>query len=215
MSVFEHFTGESRFNSALSGFLELLLLGFVWLILSLPVITLGASATAMYYTVVKTVVHERGKLLPTFFKAFRSNFKESTLLWLIILGYAALGWADMYALNALGLGEGGILRYLSILYFVPAVLTALWVFPYVSRFGGGIGGTLKYVWYLLIRNFGRTLLLCLIAGGAAAICWLIPLISPLFPGVCCYLASAVIEPVFRAITADKADDGNSDKWYNE
>lgn len=217
MGVYERFTGENRFNSAISGFLELLLLGLVWLAVSLPAVTLGASTTALYYTVVKVVVHERGKLLPTFFRAFKSNFRQSTVIWLILAGYAALGAADMYALGALGCGRGSgsVLYYISILYFVPAALTALWVFPYVSRFSVGTGAALKYVWYLLIRNFGRTLLLCLIAGGAAAVCWLIPLISPLLPGVCCFLVSSVIEPVFRAITAEKEDDGNRDKWYNE
>lgn len=217
MGVFERFTGESRFMSAISGFFELLFIGLVWLAVSLPVVTLGASTTALYYTVVKTVVHERGRLLKTFFRAFKSNFRQSTVIWLIIALYAALGAADMYALGVMGFGRdsGSIMYYISVLFFVPAAITALWVFAYTSRFGGSVGETLKYVWYLSIRNFGRTLLLCLIVGGTAAVCWLIPLISPLLPGVCCFLTSMVIEPVFKAITAERDDDDNRDKWYNE
>ena len=189
----------------------------VWLVTSLPVVTAGAASTALYYTVVKVVRHERGRLLPSYFAAFKSNFKESTRALLLLLGYAALGAADMYALALMGLGRdsGSAVYYLSILFFVPPVLTALWVFPYVSRFGNTLKGTLKYVWYLLIRNFGKTLLLAAITGGTVLICWLMPLITPLLPGVSCFLASLVIEPVFRSITESDDGDGNADPWYNE
>lgn len=217
MRVFERFTGESRFVGAISGFFELIAAGLMCIVTSLPVVTAGTSFTALYYTVVKVVRHERGRLLASYFAAFKSNFRESTRIFLLLLGYAALGAADMYALSLMGLGRdsGSPVYYLSILFFVPALLTALWVFPYVSRFGNTLKGTLKYVWYLLIRNFGRTLLLVVIAGGTLLVSWLMPLIALLLPGVSCFLASLVIEPVFRAITAQSGDGDGGDQWYNE
>ena len=106
MGVFERFTGESRFVSAVSGFFELIAAGLLWLCASLPVVTIGASTTALYYTVVKAVRRERGRLLSSFVSAFRSNFRESTLIWLLLLAYFAVGAADMYALSLMGLGRG-------------------------------------------------------------------------------------------------------------
>ena len=217
MSVFEKFTGENGFAGALTRFIDLVFVGFVWLAVSLPAVTLGASSAALYYTVVKVIRHERGRLLPSFFASFRANFRPATLALLAVLGYAALGCADLWALAQLGRGpgSGSILYDLNLAFFIPAALALPWLFAYISRFENSLGDTLRCVFVLLIRNFPRTLLLLLILGGAGLICWLIPELAPLLPGPCCLLMSLVIEPVFRALTAARETDSNADPWYNE
>ena len=46
---------KSRIVSAVSRFIDLIVAGLYWLICSLPVITIGAASTALYYAVVKWV----------------------------------------------------------------------------------------------------------------------------------------------------------------
>ena len=57
---------KSRIGSAVSRLIDMILAGLYWLICSLPIITLGAASTALYYSVVKCVRHERGRLTGVF-----------------------------------------------------------------------------------------------------------------------------------------------------
>ena len=57
----------------------------LWVICCIPVFTIGASTTALYYTVHKSIRGDRGYTTRTFFGAFRDNFKAATLPYLIWL----------------------------------------------------------------------------------------------------------------------------------
>lgn len=216
MSGEGRYTAESGgFVGALTRFFDLIFAGFLWLLCSLPLISVGPASTALYYTVAKVIRRERGRLTASFFSRFKADFKLSLLLWLICLAYIAVGLADIWAMSLMGIAQGGVLYYVSRLYFLPALMIVPWLFAYVSRFDTNVGGALKAGWYLAVKNLWRTAALIVLTLGVAWICWLIPLITPLLPGVCCLLQSLVIEPVLRALTLSKGEDGNTDQWYNE
>ena len=92
----------SRVSEVLSGLIDLIVAGILWLFCSLPILTVGASTTALYYAVAKTVRHNRGRLAPTFFHGFRSNFRPATLIWLLFLLWSAVGAGDIYAFDRMG-----------------------------------------------------------------------------------------------------------------
>lgn len=56
---------------------QLILLSILWTICSLPVITIGASTAALYYTVVKVLRRHQDSLFAAFFREFRNNFLQS------------------------------------------------------------------------------------------------------------------------------------------
>ena len=203
---------ESRFVSVLSALIDVIWAGFLWLVCSLPIVTIGASSTALYYVTVKCIRHERGRTSKSFFRAFRDNFRQATLLWLLLLGYVLLGLADLYALGRMGVQPGNPLYYISRLFFLPALLLFPWLFSFLSRFENSIGRTLKFAAYLAMRYVGKTLLLAAETLCFLLIVWLIPPLTPLLPGVFCLLMSFSIEPVFRTLTADQNE---GDAWYNE
>ena len=60
-------------------------LNTLWLICSLPIFTIGASTTALFYCTLKMAEDRDEGLTRMFFRAFRSNFKAATKLWLILL----------------------------------------------------------------------------------------------------------------------------------
>ena len=64
---------------------NLLLINFLTLLTCLPVITIGASLTAMHDCLQQILRKEDGYIARRFFKSFRSNFKQATLLWLPFL----------------------------------------------------------------------------------------------------------------------------------
>ena len=74
------------------------LLDLLWIFVSLPIVTIGASVTALYYTVNKVLIHERNELFSSFWSSFKSNFKQSTVLWLLLLLFLSMTCADTYVL---------------------------------------------------------------------------------------------------------------------
>ena len=72
----------------------------LWFMCCIPVFTIGAATTALYYTVNKSIKNDRGYASSEFFSAFKSNFKQSTVIWLIFLAiYALLGF-DYYVMKS-------------------------------------------------------------------------------------------------------------------
>ena len=203
---------EGRLHAVLTAVIDVIWAGLLWLFCSLPVLTLGASSTALYYAVVKCIRHERGSLTKSFFRAFRENFRQGTLLWLLLVLYVLIGLTNAYALGSMGIERGSALYYLVRLLLLLPLLLFPWLFAFLSRFQNSLGGTLKFSAYLALRHFGVTLLLAAELAGFGLIVWLIPPLLPLLPGVLCLLMSLSIEPVFRPLTADQNE---GDAWYNE
>ena len=203
---------ESRLHQVLTAIIDIVWLGLLWLLCSLPVLTLGAASTALYYSMVKCVRHERGRATKAFFYAFRLNFRQATLLWLLCLGALALGAVDAYAFSRMGVKPGELLYVLSRLLLLPVPLLFPWIFAFLSRFENTVSATLRFALYLAVRHWGKSLLLLLELAGAGLIAWLLPQIAPLLPGALCLLMSFSIEPALHALSEGQ---GTAEDWYNE
>ena len=190
---------RSKLHSVLTAIIDIIYAGLLWLVCSLPVVTLGPASAALYYAVVKCIRHERGSLTKSFFSAFRQNFRLSLPVWLVYLALLGVGYFNGNLLRSFGLGEGLPPLLLGNIFFLPLLLTLPWIFPVVSRFDNSFGGTLRFTAAL---------------AAALVIVWLLPQIGPLLPGVFALLQSLMIEPVLRVYTADlHTPDG--DDWFNE
>ena len=152
--------------------------------------------------------------MQTFFGSFKSNFKDSFAIWLIYLVYIAIGIADRFAYSMMGVGEEGMFRSLSVLFFIPPVLTFSWMFAYISRFSNTKKNYFLAAVSLTVKNPGRTGLLILILAGTVLLAYLVPITLPLIVGPAALLSSLVIEPVFHTLTKDINTDG-MDPWFNE
>ena len=73
-------------------------LNLLWFVCSIPIVTIGASTTALYYAALKVVRDEDSHVGAAFFRSFRQNFKQATVLWLILLGVGLFLGADGYIL---------------------------------------------------------------------------------------------------------------------
>ena len=203
---------ESRIFAAITAAIDIVTAGILWLLCSLGIVTVGAASTALYYSVVKCIRHERGRLVKSFFSAFRRDFKIATLLWLLFLAAALLLSADIYAFSLMD--GGGVLSTIGKILLFALIAFFPWVFAFVSRFTNTVAGTLKFCGFLALRNVGTTLLMTLELIAFGLVVWLMPPIVFLLPGLVCLLLSLHIEPVFRSLTADM-NTGDADDWFNE
>ena len=112
---------------------ELAWLNILWVVCSLPVVTFGAS-TAALCSAVRNMIRDRGRWnAAAFFRAFRDNFKKSTLLWLILLAALALIGADVFLLRRL-LPEQILWLALPGICFALWLMVCIWVFPLTAIF---------------------------------------------------------------------------------
>ena len=88
------FSYDSKFSQIVLAGCQACLLNLLWVICSLPVFTIGASTTALYYVCIKIVRGEEQYVIPMFFRSFRENFKQATQIWLIMLPIGVLLFFD-------------------------------------------------------------------------------------------------------------------------
>lgn len=205
---------ETAIGIALTAAIDVIYVGLLWCVCSLPVITLGPASTALYYTTVKSVRHERGRITATFFGSFRRNFRVSVLSWLVLLLYILAGAANIYIFSGTESLRGSVIWYLSRIMLVPALFVCVWLFPFISRFENTAAGSLRFSCFLVLKNMGKTLVLSAELGAFVLVGWLMPKLIPLLPGLCCLIMSYSTEAALRA-AAGGAEDSNADQWYNE
>jgi uncharacterized membrane protein YesL len=68
---------DNPFIGKLQTMTDIIFAGLLWLLFSVPLITVGAATAAMYYTIVKVVRHKRETIWNAFWHSFKSNFKIS------------------------------------------------------------------------------------------------------------------------------------------
>ena len=88
---------------------ELMWLNVLVFVCSLPIFTIGAATSAMHHVLIQIFRDEEDKITSTFFAAFKKNFKQATLVWLIYLAFYGLLLLDDWALRAL---DNDSLKYL-------------------------------------------------------------------------------------------------------
>ena len=64
---------NSPFFRLITNIGNLILVSILWIIGCIPIVTIGASTAALYYTCVKVIRHGRGYLFSSFLQSYRSN----------------------------------------------------------------------------------------------------------------------------------------------
>lgn len=146
----------------LSKVADLMILNFIALMCCIPIITIGASMTALHYVLLKMVRNEEGYIVKSFFKSFKENFKQATIIWLIILVFLIIFVVDLFVFNYSGIEFPAVFRIvlLSLAFFASMMLC--YIFPLLSRFENTIFQTIKNALLMSILSFPKTLLMMLI-----------------------------------------------------
>lgn len=159
MSIFNM---ESSFMRALGKIADLMILNVLTMLLCLPVITGGAAITALHYMCLKLARDEEGYILKGYFKSFRENFRQATVIWFLFLLAAGVVAGDI-AIMYYAVIEFPIVVRIGILIMGFIVLcTGLYVFPLQARFANPIKMTIRNAFMASLSQFPRTLLMILL-----------------------------------------------------
>lgn len=171
------FSVDGKLSSFLSRLVDLTLLNFLWLVCCIPIITIGASTTALHSVTLKMVRNEDSYLTRGFFKAFKENFKQATIIWLGILAAGAILYCDFYFAAQIN----------SIVLWVPFLLSSFlvaiascYVFPVIAFFKNSTGQHLKNAILMALAHLPYTILIVIITAAPVIIFYFANIFPTLF-----------------------------------
>lgn len=160
-----------RMDSPLMRFLtkiaDLMVLNILFCVTSIPLITIGASWTALYSVTLKMVRDEEGSVSRSYFRSFRQNFRQATLLWLGVLVVLALLVLDIRVLNGMAGGTApGLLRVGVEILAILGIMVLQYLFPSLARFEASLADTLKNACMMALAHLPKTALMTAAVVGA-------------------------------------------------
>lgn len=153
---------SGRLMGLLSKVADILILNVVYLICCIPIITIGAATTALYYNTLKMADNTEGYLVKDFFKSFKQNFKQATIVWLIALAAGIFLALDMYLTKVMPGAMGSVFKYIFAVLGILYAFTVMYVFPLIAKFYNSTIGTIKNGLLMSIRHLPYTLVILII-----------------------------------------------------
>jgi len=157
---------KERFRLLRTGFVntltflgDIVILNLLFVLCSIPVVTIGASAAACYAGVSRTLQkRETGLVFRAFFRDFRGAFRQATAGWLLELLVLAVLAVDLWFAVAYSEPDNKFFLIFAIVVGAVVLLASLWFYPLVARFQNTLSGQLKNSFLLAFAQFPRTLL---------------------------------------------------------
>lgn len=191
-----------RVDGGFMGFLtrvsDVCLISFLWLLCCLPVVTIGASTTAAYYTIVKVVKRQRGTMLREFFHSFRDNFMDSfliNLIYLLVEGILAFNIYLSFQALATETAASFNFLFLYVALFLLMIGLSLHTYAALSRFVMKRLVLVKFALFVTFRHFLTTLALIVVFLAGLVLMALFPVCIVVMPPVCLFLYSLLMERV--------------------
>ena len=131
------FNPENKFWNFMGKITDVSCMSLLWLLTSLPVFTIGASTAAFYSFTLDAVGDNEGRVIGSYFSAFKANFKKATLLWLLQLTLGALLAVNLYAAWNFYLAKGVIaLGFLSLsgCAALVAICCSVYIYPILAAY---------------------------------------------------------------------------------
>ena len=132
------FSADSALMRSLGVLADIMILNLLFVATSIPIVTLGASLTALNFTAMRIGTGECGSVTADYFRSFRQNFRQATVIAavLALLVVVLAAWYVVITSFELGaLAELGLLAIWYLLAFNLAIMT-IFVFPYLANFEG-------------------------------------------------------------------------------
>lgn len=181
---------------------DILLLNLLWILFSLPVVTIGAATCAAYYVGLKIVDNEQENVFQTFKKGFVTNLKQGTIIWII---NAAMIYGSYYLWIMVLIAEetnyvliGGAL----LLTAITAIIT-IYIYPVIARYSNSLVNLLRNAFGIAVLYLFQTFFFAALLAGEVFLVlyrfWTIPIAVLIVPVIMIYIISKFTKMVFLKI----------------
>ena len=193
---------------------QMILLSLLWLVGCLPVVTIAASSTALYYAVMKSIRRGTGDAVKEFLRSYKMNLKRGIPITLIALVLGA-GTSLNVRLSLAGQLPGNVLPVANGILLAVLVMMLVYVCPVMSRFDMKAKNVWKLSFVMAVRFLPFTIAL---AAGLAAVVYLQFYILPMptiliLPSAWCFVTTFPVEKALRKYMPEKKPE--DDAWYYE
>lgn len=215
----ELFNLDNKFFQGINKIVDCICLSFLWVLLCIPVVTAGAATTALYYTVNKVIRNNRSYIWKEFWHAFRTNFKQSTLVWLIVIFIYAIMGIDCYIMfqyAKAGVSYGSLYIVFAVLMLI-VTMWANYLFPYMARFENTLKAVLKNCVIMALLNLGKSVVLLVLFLAALVVTYVFFPAIMILPAVYMLLANFILEKVFvKYMTPEdiEAEKERNEEFFN-
>jgi uncharacterized membrane protein YesL len=175
---------------------DILILSLAWIICSLPIITIGASTSALFYVTTRRIANREGYILRDFFNSFKTNFIKATVLWFMIGGVAIVLIINILNISVMG-SMAGIILPLQICFFAELLLIAFYIFPIAARFDMNKRQILKSAFFMANRHLLTSLSCVALFASLLLGIYLYPPMLLVAPGLFAWLSSYMFMRVFK------------------
>lgn len=177
-----------KLDSPLMNFLnkvaDVMIINIMVIICSLPIFTAGAAITAGYYMCYKMVKNEESYIFKGFIKAFKENFKQSTIMWLIMLLAAGVLFADYKIMTGADADFAGWMQIAILTATIIIALGSSFIFPMQARFSNTVKNTIKNSFLMALSHLPTAV---------------ISVVSNIIPIVLIYLVPQALPAIFLLV----------------
>lgn len=152
------FNLDSKFSQFLSRVCDLMILNLVFVFTSIPVITIGANFTALYYVTLKMIKNDESYIWKSYWKSWRQNFLQATAIWLIFLFIFVFIIFDILIVNQMP-GSAIYLKYVFLVLLFIWGMIVTYLFPVLSRFDNTVKNTIRNSLLMSIRHLPWTVVM--------------------------------------------------------
>ena len=171
------FNMDNKFFSMMGRAADLMILNIVFIICCLPIVTIGASLTALHYVTLKMVRNEESYIVKSFFKSFKQNFKQATIINLIMLLFGGILYLDLNIINNMSGSMASVLHVLFIAFGIVYFVIFLYLYPVLAKFYNTIKHTFRNAFLMSIRHLPQTTLMLVISASPILLLWLFAYVS--------------------------------------
>ncbi len=186
---------------------DFFLLSVLWFVCSIPIVTIGASTTALYYVTLKMASDQEGKLWQQFLKSFRENWKEATIIWIGFLLVGVVLVIDvLYGLTS-GTNLASAILIFSVVVGVLYLCMLSFVFPLLARVDNTPMAMIKMAGGVVVQNFLPVLAGVLVMAGFVLVGLFV--FSPVLvvvPGLPAYINSRIYNHIFERYHLNLSDE---------
>lgn len=211
MNFFEE---GSLFMRFLNKMTDLLILNIITMLMCIPVITAGAALTAMHYVLLKMVRGEEGYIIKSFFRSFKREFRQATVLWILYVALAALMVSNLVLILE---GGGSYPIWLPSSILVVAfleIMFMIYTFAMLSRFDNTIYHTIVNAVTLTFAELPRSVEMAVITLVPLIAFFRVTVLLPFLllfglsvPGYACAM---IYDPIFKKIEKQIWEEENSE-----
>ena len=190
-----------------------------WLICWVLSILIGPATTALYYTVNKVIRHNRGYIWREFWHAFKTNFKQSAIVGLIMFALCLFFWLDCYIMYQFAQAgeQSGSLYVVFIVFIALALAWGCYLFPYIARFENTTKQAVKNAGLIALANLPWTVVVLVLLCAVCLAVYVMPLAAFIAPAFYMIVVNYILEKIFKKYMSEEdiaAEEERNQEFYN-